>query len=267
MTCKVAVVQLNAQDDQKRNIRQALRLVEKAVDHGARLIVLPEIFSYRGKIDSVSDLATVVEDIPGPSTAPFQALASQHGVTIVAGSIYERSLRSQKAYNTSVVFGPEGDIRAIYRKRKLFAVNLPGRQIREADRFLAGTESAVFRTDGFLIGLSLCFDLRFPELFQDYGKQGCHAVCCPAAFTYETGQKHWMVLLRARAIENRCYILAPNQWGVDNQGLRHYGHSAIIDPWGDVLAQARADRTEILYTELDKKVILRYHQILPASSK
>ena len=112
-------------------------------------------------------------------------------------------------------------------------------------------------------GMAICYDLRFPRIFEDYHQQGCQAVCCPSAFTYQTGKDHWMVLLRARAIVNRCYVLAANQWGMDNKGLRHYGHSAIIDPWGNVLASAGSVRNRILYAELDNAVIVRYHQRLP----
>jgi nitrilase len=263
MKLKAAVIQMDSGDDREKNIRRALRLAGKAAGTGAKLIVLPEVFSFRGRAGTKCELRDLFEDIPGPSTSPFLDLARKFRTAVVAGTVHERSSRPDKAYNSSVAIGPSGRVAAVYRKNHLFRANLPGQNIRESDRFIAGTKPASFKTGGLKIGLSVCFDLRFPGLFLDYGRRGCHAVCCPSAFARATGKKHWMVLLRARAIENRCYILAPNQWGADNQGLSHYGHSAIIDPWGQVMAKAPGGRTQIIYAELDTRVIMRYHQILP----
>lgn len=265
MKLKAAVIQMNSGDDRDKNIRQALRLAGKAAGAGARLIVLPEVFAFRGRFTPERQLQDIAENIPGPSTAPLQELARKFQATVVAGTVHERSSRPDKAYNSSAAIGPDGRVSAVYRKNNLFRANLPGQSIRESDRFIAGTAPATFKAGGFKIGMSVCFDLRFPGMFLDYGRRGCHAVCCPSAFTRATGEKHWLVLLRARAIETRCYILAPNQWGTDTQGLRHYGHSAIIDPWGQVLARAPGGRTQIIYAELDTRVIMRYHQILPRS--
>jgi deaminated glutathione amidase len=266
MTHKVAVIQLNAGADKNQNIRRALDLVKKAITAGARLILLPEMFSFRGEISSFETLRDVAEDIPGPSTVPLKQMAQEMKVTIVAGSVHEQTDENCKVYNTASVWGTRGELSAVYRKRNLFRADLPGQKFRESDWFLSGKEASVFNSEGLSIGLTICFDLRFPRVFEDYGRLGCHAICCLSAFTQETGKAHWMVLLRARAIENRCYILAANQWGTDDRGVRCYGHSAIIDPWGRVLVKASGNRTQIIYAELDKNEILRYYRILPSNA-
>lgn len=263
MKYPVAVIQMNSQDDKTANVRTACRLIARAVRNGAKMVVLPEIFLFRGKIEGLSQLHDIWEDIPGPSTLPLFDLARKLGVTIVAGSIYEHSEHPNKAYNSSVIIGPQGELIDVYRKRNLFQANLNGQRICEADRFLPGKDAVSFQAGAFQFGMAICYDLRFPRIFAEYSSKGCHAVCCPSAFTYETGKDHWLVLLRARAIDNRCYILAPNQWGFDNQGMRHYGHSAIIDPWGKILALAEGSGNQILYSDLDNQLIVRYHQRLP----
>lgn len=261
---KVAVIQLGATDDKARNLDKAVVFVRRAIGRRARLIVLPEVFIFRGRVRSGADVRAVAETIPGESLRPLMALARKHKVFILAGSIYEKAAAANKAYNTSVFIDDRGTIRARYRKIHLFEAVLGNKRVREADCFVAGHKVVVARAKGFKIGLSICYDLRFPEMYRKYAASGAHVVCVPSAFTYQTGKAHWEVLLRARAIENRCYVLAPNQVGKSGKGARHYGHSLIVGPWGEILAAASENNEEIIYAQLDFNDIRAARQKLPA---
>lgn len=261
---KAAVIQLGSTTDKSENLEKALDFVRRAIDRRARLIALPEVFIFRGRIRSRADARTVAETIPGESLRPLMALARRHKVFILAGSIYEKAAGKDKAYNTSVFIDDRGTIKARYRKIHLFEAVLGDKRIREADCFMAGHKAAMARAEEFKIGLSICYDLRFPEMYRKYAASGVHAVCVPSAFTHETGKAHWEVLVRARAIEGRCYVLAPDQAGKGGQGVRHYGHSMIVGPWGEVLAAASGDKEEIIYAQLDLRDIEAARQKLPA---
>ena len=261
---KVAVVQLGATDDKARNFNKAVAFVRRAIDRRARLIALPEVFIFRGRIRSRAEVRAVAETIPGESLRPLMALARQNKVFILAGSIYEKAAGKDRAYNTSVFIDDRGAIKARYRKIHLFEAVLGNKRIREADCFMAGHRAAMARAEKFKIGLSICYDLRFPEMYRKYAALGAHVLCVPAAFTHETGKAHWEVLARARAIENRCYVLAPNQVGKSGKGVRHYGHSMIVDPWGEILAAASGNKEEIIYAQLDLRDIKAARQKLPA---
>jgi len=260
---KIAVIQMQATTDKKKNVAKALQLVQKAITQKAEFILLPEAFCFRGKMKSQGNLSSIAENIPGESTKPFMRLAKKHHVSILAGTIFEKVRGSKKVFNTSPLIGPDGKIRAKYRKQNLFTANLGAKKIRESDQLLAGKKSAVGQIKNFKVGLSICYDLRFPQIYKDYSKNGATILCVPAAFTRKTGQAHWEVLLRARAIENLCYVLAPNQVGKDSKGIVAYGHSQIIAPWGKILACGSSNREEILFAQIDQKEIQKARSQLP----
>ena len=261
---KVAIIQLGATVDKARNLKKAVDFTRRAIDRCARLIALPEVFIFRGRIRSGADVRAVAETIPGTSLKPLMALAQKHKVFILAGSIYEKAGGTNKAYNTSVLIDSHGTVIAKYRKIHLFEAVLGNNRIREADCFWAGYKTVTALVEKFKIGLSICYDLRFPEMYRKYAALGVHAICVPSAFTYETGRAHWEVLVRARAIDNRCYLLAPNQVGKSDGNVRHYGHSMIVGPWGEILAVASGHREEVIYGQLNLKDIKTARQKLPA---
>lgn len=245
---KIAVVQMNSTSDISANVAQATALCECAIQQGAQFIVLPEVFNVR----SVHvDISVQAESLEGPSLAPFKTLAREHRVSILAGSITESIPGSAKWYNTAAFIGTDGAIQTVYRKMHLFDCDLGDKKIMESSVFEAGREPAMAFLAGIKIGLSICYDVRFPELYRHYSQQGARILCVPASFTAPTGEAHWEVLLRARAIENLCYVLAPNQAGIGSSGVPTYGNSLVIDPWGNVLARGSFDQPEVLCAELD----------------
>ncbi len=262
---KTAVIQLSAGSNKKENIAKAISLVKQAIGEKAEFIALPEVFPFRGRVKE--SLSSLVEDVPGESIGPLQELAKKHQVFILAGSIYEKGLGKGKAYNTSILINARGEIAAAYRKINLFDLELGEKKIKESEYFVAGQKTVTARVKDFSVGLSVCYDIRFPNLYQEYSRQGIEVICAPSAFTYETGKAHWKTLLRARAIENLCYVIAPNQCGGQGDITRCYGHSLIIGPWGDILAEASEDKEEIIFADLNKDVLLEKRKILPSLRK
>lgn len=260
---KVAVIQLNAQADKAKNIDKALLLTGQAIRKKAELIVLPEAFSYRGPFNH-NALLRIAEQIPGETINPFLSLAKRKKAFILLGSICEKSRQKNKAYNTSVLVDDKGQIAAKYRKIHLFNAIIGKKKAKESQWFLSGKGLASANVKGFKIGMSICYDLRFPAMYQKYSKEGCCIFVVPSSFTKKTGKAHWEILLRARAIENFCYVLAPNQTGIDGRGIASFGNSMIIDPWGDVLARASAGKEEIIYANIykEKKGILKWKKRL-----
>jgi predicted amidohydrolase len=251
----VAVIQLKASADKQKNIQKALDLTREAVAGKAEFILLPEMFHYRGKANPRRGYRDVAENIPGESLRPFLEEARRNKVNILAGSICEKIPGSPKVFNTSVLIDTRGRIAARYRKNHLFDATIDGKKTGESGFFRAGNERAMTRIGPWKIGLSICYDLRFPELYRAYASRGAHILCVPSAFTRTTGQAHWEILLRARAVENICYVLAPNQTGSDGKGIASYGNSMIIDPWGKILARASGSREEILFATLGQRII------------
>ncbi len=238
---RVAVVQLSSQGDLQKNLDRATELVSSATALGAELVALPENFAFIGESDD--DKRAIAEDVPGdgPIVKTLQTLAKQQEVFILAGGMPEKSPDAAKPFNTSVLFAPNGAVLARYRKVHLFDVDLPdGTTLRESSACTAGSvsaETSVAEVRGRKLGMTICYDVRFPELYRRLIDAGAVIVTVPAAFTLTTGKDHWLPLLRARAIENQVFVLAPAQTGKHPRGRQTYGKSAIIDPWGDVIAQ------------------------------
>jgi len=263
MALKVALIQLNAGREKAANVEKAKRLIRRAIQKRAKLILLPEVFNCRAAIKTAADLARTAETIPGPSTKPLMELAKKHKVYILAGSVLEKATPA-RAYNASVLIAPDGKIAAKYRKQNLFHAVIGKKTLDEARWLLTGKKNAMAVVEGFKLGLSVCYDLRFPSLYQDYARRGVNVLCIPSSFTKKTGEAHWQTLVRARAIENLSYVLAPDQCGKDNRGVMSYGHSMIVDPWGKVLAQAGAGKETIIYATLTKKALRNCRKVLPS---
>jgi len=245
---KAAAVQLNATADGAANLATADRLVRAAAADGAELIVLPEKWTAMG---SDEQLRAAAESLDGPSTRWALALAAELGIELIAGSIVERVSEQEKLANTSVHAGPDGELKAVYRKIHMFDVDVGGRSYRESDLEQPGEEIVLSETaDGLELGMSICYDLRFPELFRILAVRGARAFALPAAFTLATTRDHWEALIRARAIENQAFVIAANQIGEHPGGSRSGGRSMIVDPWGIVLAQAPDGEGHVI-AELD----------------
>jgi predicted amidohydrolase len=254
----VAVVQLDAGTDPEANVRQAAALADQAAADGGRLIALPEYLQYRGSDDGYRASA---RPIPGPFSDAFAAVAREHKVWILAGSLAESGPEG-RPYNTSILLDPTGNIAATYRKIHLFDIALEnGPADRESDRVTAGDQAVVADLEGTRIGLSICYDLRFPELYRALAVAGAEILAVPANFLERTGRDHWEVLLRARAIENGAYVIAPAQVG-GAPGFPAHGHSLIIDPWGTVMAQA-PDEVSIIHATLDLDRVASIRRQIP----
>ena len=258
-----ALVQMNSGSDKEKNIAKALLFAKRAIKKGAGFILFPEVFNYRGPASPKEKFSFIAENIPGPSSLPFMQLARKHSVFIQLGSLYERIPASSKVYNTSVLIDSSGKVSAKYRKMNLFTAALGQTLIRETESFVAGKVPAVGQVDDFKVGLSVCYDLRFPELYRGYFKKGAHILCIPSAFTRTTGRAHFETLLRARAIENLSYVLAPDQTGIDGRGIPAYGNSMIISPWGEVLARASANKEEVIMAPITRAYLQGKRAVLP----
>ncbi|MCW3012998.1 MAG: carbon-nitrogen hydrolase family protein [Solirubrobacterales bacterium] len=248
---RAAAVQLTATDDTGRALATAERLVREAADRGATLVVLPEKWPALG---SGAILRAAAEPLDGPRGQWAAALAAELGIDLVAGSVSERLGRAeddQRLANTSVHYGPDGTAQAAYRKLHLFDVDIDGRAYRESDHEDAGQVAVLSHlADGTGLGLSICYDLRFPELYRALTVAGARILSVPAAFTLATTRDHWEPLIRARAIENQCFVIAANQIGEHPGGARSGGRSMIVDPWGVILAQA-SDTEGLCVADLD----------------
>lgn len=245
MTITVAAVQLSSQEDVAKNLARAGELVAGARAAGAELVVLPENFAFMGPEEDKRALAEEVSlgdgDAGGRIVSALRAAARASSVWIVAGGFPERSADPERPYNTSLLVGPRGEVVARYRKIHLFDVEVPGGQSYEESRATtAGVEGDLVVADacGTKLGMSVCYDVRFPELYRRLARAGARVVTVPAAFTLMTGKDHWHVLLRARAIENQVWVVAAAQHGKHPRGRQTYGKSLVVDPWGEVVAQA-----------------------------
>ena len=245
---RAAAVQLNSTNDKDRNLEAADRLTRAAANDGAELVVLPEKFNLLGSHD---DYMRGAETLHGPTIGWAANTARELGIDLVAGSIVEQREGRDKLGNTSVHLGPGGEVKAVYRKIHMFDVEVGGQVYRESDSEDPGDEIVLSETgDGTPLGLTVCYDLRFPELFRILAVEGARIVTLPAAFTKVTGQAHWEVLIRARAIENQAFMVAADQFGRHPEDKESFGGSMIVDPWGEVLARA-PDKECFVAAELD----------------
>jgi nitrilase len=244
-----AALQLVSTPDVARNLDSAARLVGEAARAGARLLALPEYFCLMGQRDD-DKLAIAEADGSGPIQDRLSALAREHGVWLVGGTLPIRADTAGRVRNACCVYGPVGDRVARYDKIHLFTFD-NGREHYDESRVLeAGSEPVAFEADGLRVGLSICYDLRFPELYRALMQPPCDLLVVPAAFTWTTGQAHWELLLRTRAVENLCHVLASAQGGLHENGRRTWGHSMVIDPWGAVVAEV-AEGEGLALAELD----------------
>ena len=257
---RAAAIQLNATDDVDRNLQTADRLVRRAAGLGADLVVLPETWTVMGAREQMIAGAQALD---GPAITWARAIAAELGIDLIAGSFAERRDGAPLLSNTSVHLDPRGEITAVYRKIHLFDVEIDGGVYSEASTYASGTEIVTTTlASGTPAGLSICFDLRYPELYRILALRGAQLLTVPSAFTLRTTRDHWETLLRARAIENQCFVVAPNQIGAHPGGLRSGGRSLIIDPWGVVLAGA-ADAEGVIVAELDFAALQRVREQLP----
>jgi deaminated glutathione amidase len=266
---KVSLVQMNSISDKPANIAAAKALIERAVaEEAPDWILLPEQFDWAG--GSRADKLANAETLPGgPAYAMAQDLAKKHKVFIHAGSIMEKIEGENRIHNTSVVFNRQGEEIARYRKIHLFDVTTPdGVAYKESAGVKPGDAVTTYDCEGVTIGCSICYDLRFPDLFQALAEKGAQIIALPAAFTMQTGKDHWEILLRARAIETQTYVCASAQTGsfsVGNEQRHTYGHSLVADPWGHVVAKA-SDGVGLVTTRIDPAVIDKVRQLIPVAS-
>ena len=261
---RVAAIQTQSTDAVEKNLEEALALSREAIQGGAKFIALPENYGFLGSEVDKRKLAHPLEG--HPFLAPLQMLAKQSGVSILAGSVPEACSDPDRPYNTSVLLGADGSLQASYRKIHLFDIDIPeGVTYCESAAVTPGDATVVTDLGAFKLGLSVCYDLRFPEQYRALVTQGATVLTVPAAFTLQTGKDHWDVLLRARAIENQCYVIAPNQWGSHGRGRASWGKTQIIDPWGTVLSLV-GEEPGVCFAELNETFLSRCRQNLPALS-
>jgi predicted amidohydrolase len=256
---RAAVVQLNSNGDKARNLGAAERLVRAAAADGAELVALPEKWNL---LAGGEELLAGAEPLDGPSLGAAREWARDLGIHLLAGSVAEAG-PSGRSFNASVLIGPDGHDLAVYRKIHMFDVDVDGVAYRESEHEAPGEEIVTASVGGVAAGLSVCYDLRFPELYRILAVRGARIVTVPSAFTEATGRDHWEVLLRARAIEDQVFVLAPNQVGEAPPHFHSHGHSAIVDPWGEVLAVA-PDGERFVAADLDLGAQERVRESLPS---
>ena len=265
---KISLIQMNSISDKAANIATAARLIEEAVaSEGPDWICLPECFDFLG--GTRADKQAAAETLPGgPAYSAMQALASKHRVFIHAGSILEKVEGEERIHNTTVVFDRDGAEIARYRKIHMFNITAPdGTQYRESAAFKPGDTVVTYQCEDVIIGCSICYDLRFPYLFEALAAKGAEMIALPAAFTLQTGKDHWEVLCRARAIETETYFCAAAQTGthvIGNETRHTYGHSLVVDPWGHVTAKA-SDGVGIVSTRIDRALIKKVRAQIPVA--
>jgi len=257
---QVAAVQMTSTEDVESNLAEAIRQVRRAAARGARLVALPENFAWLRSEGERVDFRT---DLEGDVVGRMAEEARSAGVTLLLGSIPERIPRSRRIYNTSVLIGPDGNRLAFYRKMHLFDIAIRGGvTLMESKNVKPGDDTVVADTELGFFGLSICYDLRFPELYRRLALDGAEVLFVPAAFTAYTGPHHWLPLLRARAIENQCWVVAPAQVGCHNSKRESHGETVVIDPWGKVVARKARGRGAV-FAEIDLRTVRRVRRGLP----
>ncbi len=258
---RVAAVQMTSTGDREQNLKKAEDWIEEAVQNEANLIAFPEHFSYLTMDDKPIPFT---ESTHGELVSSFCSLAQKFNIHILLGSFAEKINGSSKSYNTSVFIESTGKVLGCYRKIHLFDYKQKSGKVYHESRLIeSGDRPVILNTNFGKAGLSICYDLRFPELFRQLALRGARVIFLPSAFTRNTGKDHWEILLRARAIENQCFIVAPNQWGFHSDGRESYGNSMIVGPWGGILARA-GDKEEVIYANLDFDHLDEVRSKLPA---
>lgn len=256
----MGVIQADIQDDKEKNLVKVEKLIEKAIKKGAQFVTMPENINYIGSTER--NIANA-EPIPGETSLFFSNLAKKHSVWIHCGSFAESAPGFKKVYNTSIVVDPAGEIVALYRKIHMYDVDIAnGPSVRESDAKMPGREIVVFDSEYGRMGLSICYDMRFPELYRIMALKGAKLMFVPANYTLFTGKDHWEVVLRTRAIENQCFVAAAGQVGVKPK-FQSYGRSMVIDPWGTVIAQA-SDGEGVIVAEIDMDRVENVRRQLPS---
>jgi deaminated glutathione amidase len=255
-----AAIQMSSTPDKEENRERAEALIREAVSAGAELVALPELWSCHGLEKVYRENA---EPVPGPTTEFLGALARELGVYLLGGSILEGEPSAERLSNTSTFFDPSGEMTAVYQKIHLFDVKVSDREYLESANIAPGNEIVIAKAGAATLGLSVCYDVRFPELYRLLALRGAEILAVPAAFTLQTGKDHWEILLRARAVENQAFVVAPAQWGRKADGRWTYGRSTIVDPWGTVLATC-PDRDGYALATLDLDYLDRFRTEFPA---
>ena len=255
-----AAIQMSSTPEQSENFETAERLIREAASAGAELVALPELWSCHGLEEAYRDNA---ESVPGPTTDFLGGLARELGVYVLGGSILEGEPGAGRIFNASTFFDPAGALVAVYRKIHLFDVKAPDREYVESRLIAPGRELVTAKAGVATLGLSVCYDLRFPELYRLLALRGAEVLAVPSAFTHATGKDHWELLLRARAVENQAFVVAPAQWGQKADGRWTYGRSMIVDPWGVVLGTC-PDRDGYALAALDLDYLDRLRAEFPA---
>ncbi len=267
-TLRVAAVQLQSQDNVEQNLDECRRLVAAARREGAQLVVLPENFAYFGADETKHESAERVGDARGKIQSALSEMARGAEAFLVAGGFPEASDDRARPFNTALAYGPDGALLGAYRKIHLFDVALQdGTNLSESSGTTPGAVDALVTFDigRFRVGLSICYDLRFPELYRALVDRGANVLLVPAAFTLHTGKDHWHTLLRARAIESQAFVVAAAQWGKHPRGRSTYGHSLVVDPWGAVIAQA-SDGVGVVTATLDLSYLEQVRAAVPCLS-
>lgn len=256
----LAAIQMNAQQDEPANIKKALHFIEQAAEKGAEVVALPEYFHFMGPDREKYNHS---HNLQSSLIQSLQEKAARHRIFLLGGSFLEASDREGVCHNTSPLFGPDGSIRALYRKIHLFDVEIPGRfSFHESKAIAPGTETVTVKTERGHWGMAICYDLRFTELFRKLTLQGAELIFLPSAFALHTGKDHWEPLIRARAIENQVYIVAPNQLGFHSPRFQSLGSSMITDPWGTVLARAPEEET-VIFAEFNRARLDKIRKEMP----
>jgi predicted amidohydrolase len=276
---RVGAVQVCSTHDLGANLARCSELTAQAAAEGAQLVVLPECFSFLGRserdklavaeaVDSNGSDGNAGDAASGPVMTALRELATRHGIWLVGGGTPERVIGDEKrTYNTAIAIDPRGEVVARYRKIHLFDVDIPGGAVlRESDSTASGDELVVLDIAGAPVGVSICYDVRFPELYRQLVKDmGAEVLLVPAAFTAHTGAAHWHLLMRARAVENQAWVVAPAQWGRHNEKRESYGHTLVVDPWGTIVAE-RADGNGVVIAQLDGAAVDKRRTQMPCLS-
>ena len=259
--CLAGVIQLNSSEDRDENLEKVSRYLQEAAEAGCELVALPEVFDCFCEDQKKYGLAQLPDG--GSTLRTLSELAAKFTMWVIGGSMILRSSQKDRIWNRSHVIDPNGQVVAVYNKIHLFDVNLSTKSAyQESIHTVPGKDPVLCETPFGKLGLSICYDLRFPELYRSYSSQGASILSVPSAFTQKTGRDHWEPLLRARAIENQCFVLAPNQYGIHTRGLETWGHSMIVDPWGVILAQ-KGEGEGLAMAQLDLDSLAEIQRRIP----